>query len=254
MIHNGLTTRLTEERKKLRKWLDGVGKGSTLSSWLFEGVAHEKLLEGGDFSRRKLGENGLLTFAINPTIGTYERFASDFTLEMVFENIYEIPESQTFKSIDSFIYCRQSNLLLLFQITTSAHHPVNSAGLIELFARLEILDRVKEGTIAVQLFFVVPVGMGDNYKRQDLTHGKSHCTDLAHLEVDNIDNIGPKKKRKLNDLGISNCLDLISRHNVGDKSVSCVSAAVDKFKQQLTMLGDLSYLEQISQFVMELEE
>ena len=254
MIHNGLTTRLTEERKKLRKWLDGVGKGSTFSSWLFEGIAHEKLLEGGKFSYRKIGENGLFPLAINPTIGNYERFASNFTLEMVFENIYEIPDSQIFKSIDSFIYYRQSNLLLLFQITTSAHHPVNSAGLIELFSSLEIVNRVKEGTIVVQLIFVVPVGMGKNYKRQNLTHGKSHCTDLAHLQVDNIDNIGLKKKRKLNDLGISNCLDLISRHDIGDRDVSFVFAAVEKFKQQLTMLGDLSYLEQISQYVMELEE
>jgi hypothetical protein len=255
MIHNGLNTRLSEERKKLRKWLDGVGKGSTLSSWLFEGVAHEKLLEGGNFSYRKLNnECGLSPLKIDCTVGTYERFASDFTLEMVFENIYEIPESQNFKSIDSFIYSEQLNQLLLFQITTSIHHPVNSAGLIELFSRLKILDRVRESTIAVELIFVVPVGMGTNYKRQDLTHGKSHCTDLAYLQVDNIDNIGPKKKRKLDELGISNCLDLISRHDVGDERVSFVSAAVEKFKQQLTMLRDLSFLEQISQYVMELEE
>jgi hypothetical protein len=253
MIHNVLNTRLSEEREKLRKWLDGVGKGSALSSWLFEGVAHERLLKGGIFSYRELSESVWSTLEIVPTIGTYERFASDFTLEMVFENIYEIPKSQTFKSIDAFIHNRQLSQILLFQITTSARHPVNSAGLIEVFSKLEILDRVKEGTIAARLIFVVPVGMGEHYTRQDLTHGKSHCTDLANLQVNNIDNIGQRKKRKLEDLGICNCLDLITRHDRGDTRVSFVHAAVQKFKQQLAMLENVSYLERIPQYVMELD-
>jgi hypothetical protein len=49
MLKNRLDTKLSNERAKLMLWLDGAGKASIFSGWLFENFVHEVLLDGGNF-------------------------------------------------------------------------------------------------------------------------------------------------------------------------------------------------------------
>ena len=170
-IYDRLFVKLARERAKLMHWLEGAGKASSFYGWLFENLAHENLIKGGNFPYIQLKEQRQEgTLSVVPTIGHYQRFASNFTLEMVFQNVYQMPKSQSFKSIDSYIISNHG--LFLFQITTSSNHPVNCAGLVELFAKLELVEHIKQNPTFVQLIFVVPEGMGESFKRQKLTSGQ----------------------------------------------------------------------------------
>ncbi|CAK4650434.1 unnamed protein product, partial [Aphanomyces euteiches] len=181
-VYNQLAVKLSQERAKLMKWLDGAGKASTFNGWLFENLVHEKFLEGDTFKYAQLDEpKQEKSLTINKTMGHYERFATNFTLEMVFQNVYQIPISQTFKSIDSFIHL--DHTLLLFQITKSMNHPVDCAGLVELFAKLELVDKIKQNPRFAQLIFVVPQGMGGSYKNQQLISQNLRLEDLMGAGV-----------------------------------------------------------------------
>jgi hypothetical protein len=54
MLKSRLDKKLSNERAKLLRWLDGAGKASVFSGWLFENFVHEILLDGGDFQIRSL--------------------------------------------------------------------------------------------------------------------------------------------------------------------------------------------------------
>jgi len=49
---------------------------------------------------------------------------------------------------------------------------MNCAGLVELFANLGLVEKIKQNPRLVQLIFVVPKGMGVSFKRQKLTSGQ----------------------------------------------------------------------------------
>ncbi|CAK4240286.1 unnamed protein product [Aphanomyces euteiches] len=99
-IYNQLAVKFRQERAKLMKWLDDAGKASAFNGWLFENLVHDKFLAGGQFKYIQLDEQRQdILLTVDPTIGKYERFATNFTLQMAFQNAYQIPKSQTFKSI-----------------------------------------------------------------------------------------------------------------------------------------------------------
>ncbi len=51
---------LSNERGKLMRWLDGVGKASVFSGWLFENFVHAVLLDGRNFEIRSLEDSSIL--------------------------------------------------------------------------------------------------------------------------------------------------------------------------------------------------
>ncbi|KAH9123117.1 hypothetical protein AeMF1_005816, partial [Aphanomyces euteiches] len=249
-IYNQLAVKLRQERANLMKWLDGVGKVSALNGWLFENLVHDKFLAGGQFKYIQLDEQRQdILLTVDPTIGKYERFATNFTLQMAFQNAYQIPKSQTFKSIDSFILLDQT--LLLFQITTSVNHPVNCAGLVELFAKLELVDKIKETPSFAKLIFVVPQGMGDSYKQQQLISQNLPLKDLMAADVKCIAGIGPARRKKLHDKNIFTCSHLMAHFE--DPEVKHEFELLTKHINRLTLVCDLSYLNMIPQYVLEIE-
>jgi hypothetical protein len=248
-IYARLNTKLSQERAKLLYWLEGAGKASSFYGWLFENLAHENLINGGRFPytqlERRSQENILL---IAPTIGHYQRFTSSLTLEMVFQNVYQMPKSQSFKSIDSYILTNQ--MLYLFQITTSLNHPVNCAGLVELFVKLELEAKIKHNPRFVQLIFVVPGGMGKSYKRQKLTSGQVSIDNWMEVDVGIIPGIGLVREENLKMKGIYTCSELDARGE--DEGCRREFNCLQKFKTQVTLLKELSYLDQIPQYVLEM--
>jgi hypothetical protein len=249
-IYDRLFAKLSRERAKLMHWLEGAGKSSSFYGWLFENLVHEELIKGGKFPYIQLEEQRREEMLpVVPTVGHYQRFASNFTLEMVFKNVYQIPKSQSFKSIDSYILSK--NGLFLFQITTSSNHPVNCAGLVELFANLGLVEKIKQNPRLVQLIFVVPKGMGVSFKRQKLTSGQVLKENWMEADVRSIPGIGVVMEDNLKKEGIYKCSELNARGE--DEALRREFNCLKKFKSQVSLLKELSYLDQIPQYVLEIQ-
>jgi hypothetical protein len=257
MLKNRLDIKLSNERTKLFYWLEGAGRASAFAGWLFENYAHERFLKGGSFDIRSLSDPyETQSLEVGPNIGHYKEFENDLTLEMVFHNIYHMPKSQSFRSIDAFIK-RTDSSLLLFQITRSARHPINAAGLVELFYRLDMLDVIRERPSTALFIFVVPAGMGPNFKIQGFADedywGRVTSDNLEQLDVDIIPQIGTKKRKKLHELGIRNCAHLVDAYQKQSPDVSFVANAVAEYINQRQQLQNLSFLRKIPQYVLELD-
>ncbi|OQR89179.1 hypothetical protein THRCLA_22729 [Thraustotheca clavata] len=152
-LYNKLGLKFLKEREKLMLWLEGAGKASTFYGWLFENLAHEILIEGGVFKCTILEESDAMNerdLYIVPAVRRYDRFKNDFTLEKIFYNAYHIPISQTFLSIGPFYYSNE--VVTMFQITKSSNHPVNPAGLIDLFIKLRCLEVIRETPTLANLY------------------------------------------------------------------------------------------------------
>jgi hypothetical protein len=78
---------------------------------------------------------------------------------------------------------------------------VNCACLVELYAKLELVEQIKQNPTFVQLIFVVPEGMGESYKRQELICQDLHMMDWMTADVRRIPGIGPSRQQKLNEKG-----------------------------------------------------
>jgi hypothetical protein len=207
MLKNRLDKKLSNERAKLMHWLDGAGKASVFSGWLFENFVHEVLLDGGRFEIRSLEDFSVHTLPIDPTIDQYERFKPNFTLEEVFKNVYRIPEPSSQPSIDSYILTGAN--LILFQITRNPNHPISSAGLVVLFKRLNLLNGVRAKPVFAMIIFVVPKGLGSNFPKQSIVNlDVFSMDDIKDRECCIIHGIKQAKKRKLDDIGIRNCQEL----------------------------------------------
>ncbi|CAK5181390.1 unnamed protein product [Aphanomyces euteiches] len=247
-IFKRLRVKLDREREKLILWLDGAGKASTFQGWMLETLVNEKLITGGDFTYVQLDQQRQKqVLSVNPTIVHYERFETNFTLEMVFRNVYQMPTSQSSKSIDSYIL--STNRLFLFQITISNNHPVNSEGLVDFFAKLGLVNKIKQNPNFVQLIFVVPDGMRDTYSRQNLnSQDVPSMRDLMAADVVTIPRIGPVLRQKLNKKNIFTCSDL--NHHAQDPEVKYEFELLTKYIARLNLVSDLSYLDMIPQFVL----
>lgn len=186
------------------------------------------------------------------TIGKYERFKPNFSMEEVFKNVYRIPESSSQPSIDSYILTSQN--LKLFQITRNANHPISSAGLIDLFKRLDILNEVKVNPDFVVIMFVVPKGLGTNFSKQVISNLDVFSMDeVKNLLCSVIPGIKQVKKRKLEDIGIKNCQELITAYKNNDPNIGFVKENARKFIQGLESMQNLEFLSRIQQFVLEVD-
>jgi hypothetical protein len=157
---------LEHERSKLMHWLEGSGKASTFAGWLFENFVHEVLENGGKFTLRSLGfpNSESIQLLMGKQSGIYERFKEKLALDQIFRGIYHAPEASNLESVDSFIII--GNVLVLFQITRNASHPVAAEGIVDLLRKLDKLEEVKAGEMTVQLVFVVPIQMSATYRPQ----------------------------------------------------------------------------------------
>jgi hypothetical protein len=194
----------------------------------------------------------ILPLKVTKTIGQYKRFKPKFTLEEVFKNVYRIPESSSQPSIDSYI--RTSGKLILFQITRNLNHPISSAGLIDLFKRLDILTGVKENPAIAVIVFVVPKGLGTNFSKQNISNLEVFSmNDVNNRECSIIPGIKQAKKRKLEDIGIKNCQELIAAFHSSNPNISFVRENTRKFIEGLEYMQNLEFLSLIPQFVLELD-
>jgi hypothetical protein len=155
---------------------------------------------------------------VDQTIGQYARFKPSFTLEQIFKNVYRIPESSAQPSIDSYIITDGN--LILFQITRNVNHPISSAGLIDLFERLNLLNKTRANPSFAMLIFVVLKGLGSNFPKQSIANlDVFSMNDIKDQECCIIPGIKQAKKRKLDDIGIRNCQELIVAYNNSDPDI-----------------------------------
>ena len=147
-------------KEKLRTFIlsaRNIKEMGALRGQLFELLSHEILCRGGRFLTRKLTDRGT-----EPAV--LKEFESDLE-ERIFWSVDEIkhdiqqgrknyyrPNSDTFESIDSYIYPNK-----MFQITVSRGHDVKQDG---LRAIKEILDEDSE----INIYFVLPKDIFENFK------------------------------------------------------------------------------------------
>jgi len=252
LLAGRLKMRLDDFRQILMMWLDGSDKGSSIAGFFFELFVHERLSDGGQFEIRSLDDSSRSTIDINQTIGQYSRFNKSSIQDEIFEYIYRIPKASKFPSIDLFILTEKS--VLMFQITRSESHPVKSSGLVSLLQPLGQLNDEQENSLSAQLIFVVPKGMGDKYKRQDIEYLEELTgTDLGFVECEKIPGIGSKKNKKLKDLGIENCAQLIEAYNRGEEKVGFVRSAVENLISSRVNATKAEALRRIPQYVIEID-
>jgi hypothetical protein len=180
--------------------------------------------------------------------GIYERFKEKLALDQIFREIYHVPEASNLKSVDSFIII--GNVLVLFQITRNAYHPVAAEGIVDLMRKLDKLKEMKAGEMTVQLVFVVPIQMSATYRPQPVENQDVFNLSFEDLRASDcrvVPNIAEKKKRKLNDLGISNVGELM---DADATTTSFVRSAVDKLKLDLLAMQELTFLSSMKQFVL----
>jgi hypothetical protein len=80
------------------------------------------------------------------------------------------------------------------------NHPISSAGLIDLFKRLDILTGVKENPSIAVIVFVVPKGLGTNFSKQNISNLEVFSmNDIKDRECSIIPGFKQAKKRKLED-------------------------------------------------------
>jgi nucleotidyltransferase/DNA polymerase involved in DNA repair len=103
-----------------------------------------------------------------------------------------------------------------------------------------------------QLIFVVSKGMGDNFRSQDIEFSEKWIgKDMGKIDCIEIPGIGKKKRKKLSNLGIENCAQLIEAYNRQDEDVKFVQSSVKTWIDDMEKGVDNEFLEHIPQYVME---
>jgi hypothetical protein len=158
MMKEKLDKDLDHERVKLMHWLDGIGKTSTFSDWLFENFVHELLQKGGKFKRRRLAVNpeAVPDLTLVEETGIYKRFKEKMAFDQIFREIYHTPRIANLQSVDSFCYFASLGILIMFQITRNVTHPVASEGIVTLLKKLELLEDVKKAKLLFSLCLLYP--------------------------------------------------------------------------------------------------
>jgi len=229
-VQERLNKKLEVDRQSLMSWLDGTSKSAAFLGWLFEGYAHEKILEGIDLPLRGLNPQATeKSITIAQTNGEYTKFRMA-DLEQIFEEAYRQPGSSTLRSVDSY-YMTKTGILWLFQMTRNVNHQINVEGILELLEKLGKL----EDTRNVNLVFVVPKNVGENFPVQTFKQIDVYVPNVSDevlraLDVDKIPKIKDYKKRKLNEVGITNIGQLLDAKDQDPNRVSLVQNALAEFE------------------------
>lgn len=89
------------------------------------------------------------------------------TIDVIFLEKKDVPEDHEVTEKEAAQ--RNSNhTLLLFQIADSRTHDVNASEIINVLAKLGLLEEVNNDPTRVALVFVVPKNLVDDYKRQKI--------------------------------------------------------------------------------------
>jgi hypothetical protein len=177
--------------------------------------------------------DSVVELTLSKTIDGIERFSSNFTFEDVIENAYRIPENSSLPSIDS--YMTTDSMLLMFQITVQERHPVKASGLIDLLNRLNKLELVKSNPEIAKIIFVVPSGIGSTYRMQKIAYGDANCINLERFDCSHVSGIGPATMKKLGDLNIRNCKELMSAFKRGDERLRFLNQVLENFSNMLAL-------------------
>jgi len=157
-VAEGVMNRLTEINKQallefVKSSVD-VNEYSTLRGVIFERLAHRKLLNGGKFKYRVLGEDECGTY----TMPKMEKLLfSD--INGIEADKYCIPTQMNNKSFDAFISPKE-----FFQMTIAKKHPIIKSGLEKYIDKKSNSD--------IDFYFVVPSSIFTNYKEQPLHSSK----------------------------------------------------------------------------------
>jgi hypothetical protein len=127
----------------------------------FEQVVHRMFRKGGTFFARSL-ESDQLEYEI--TLKSQNEILKFSKVEMIENNKYYQPDSQTFPAIDSIIAPNY-----LFQMTIATNHPIKLSGLKAVEEKL-----AEKGPI--YYFFVVPSKLSDGYIKQDIVVSQTSQT------------------------------------------------------------------------------
>lgn len=229
-MHESLNERLDADSKKLMTWLEGHGKPAAFLGWLFEGYAHEKLLEGVDLPMKGLNVQATASsLKLDETVGNYTKFKLA-DVERIFEDAYRNPGSSTLRSVDSY-YLTNSGVLWLFQMTRNVDHKINAEGILELLEKLGKLDDMD----SVNLVFVVPFDVSERFPEQSFKLLDVFRQDLTDEEVNNLTcgkmpGIKDSRKRKLNEAGLDTIGDLLHAMTETPSKVSSVRSYLRDFE------------------------
>jgi hypothetical protein len=252
MLGDRLIKRLNDERKKLVDWLEGIGKESLFSAWLFETFVHYCLSDGGRFDLRSLADSSITTVEINQTIGQYSRLSTNIALADVFKNGHQMPESSNQLSVDSYMMVGAT--IMMFKFTRNEKHPVKSSGLIAFLDSLNQLKAVRTNPSVAKLIFVVPKSMGNNFQTQDITFMEELVgEDLQTMVCTEVHGIGKGKSKKLKKFGIHNCVELIDAYSRDDTDIEFVKNEVRTLTELLGKRNEVGFLLQIPQYVFEVD-
>ena len=251
-VYSRLETKLDSDREKLIRWLEGAGKSGTFVGWLFEALAHEKLLDGATFDARNILTGKVTPLQVRKTVGNYTRFKAGIPMEQLFEDVYRIPMDADLRSIDGY-YIGGNGVLWLVQITRNVNHEVNSLGIIKLLKDLGVLDSFVEGASKVNLLFIIPLELVKKFPEQTFWSPSAFKANLSDADVlqmhcDAIPNIKTSKKRKLHEIGIRTVEDVFRAKASNPQILSFVKSAVTEFSKQFELRGHLIAVEAIEQY------
>ena len=191
------------------------------------------------------------TIDIDRTIGQYSGFSMDHN-EEVFTNIHQISIASNFPSIDSYILTEKS--IIMFQSTLRQIHPVNSSELLKFLQSMQLLNSVRANTMAAQLIFVVPKGLGENFRSQDIEGLEIWSgNELNNAACTKFPGIGDKTKKLLLALNIKTIADLLEAYHCKNKDVEFVKSKVRKWIDDMEKRVDNEFLRNIPQYVIEFD-
>ena len=252
-VQERFNKKLRVDQQSLMGWLSGSSKSAAFLGWLFEGYAHETLLEGSNLPLKSLNAQSTEdSIKIAKTIGEYTKFRMA-KLEQIFEEDYRQPESDTLRSVDSY-FLTEAGVLWLFQMTRNINHQINVEGLLELLETLGKLQDLQN----VNLVFVVPKDVGSKFPAQTFKQWEVFGPGLSdeqmrELDVDKIPRIASYKKRKLNDDGITKIGELLDVKNTDPSRVSLVRSALAEFETNRQRHHYRQAILNLKQYCMELD-
>jgi hypothetical protein len=253
LIHKQLQQSLNSQRQNLMIWLESAGKASAFYGWLLNNFVHEKLLKGGRFDMISLDDEQRNTdqLVLEPTVGSYKRFKFTVPLEEALLRDYQMPDSSTAQSIDSYYKSISSDDIVIFQITRNMNHDMDLEGIIALLDFLNLTEKVRADPTCAKIVFMVPWDMHNKFQRQRITkHPIFEGMTLDQVRTNDcamVPAIKNQMKKKLNEKGINNIGLLLDASNTD--CITFVQHVVDKFSLNLKKFENAEFVERIPQYV-----
>lgn len=210
--------KLTDNKKqRFIRMLAGVSEAGALRGYFFEARAHQILGCGlvTIYARPLDTDSGTEREEIKiDCSGSSEPnyFSYPPSPGCIPEGAYNVPTTKTLPAIDAFYLPKtlsedrekkqtaqewsQLERLLLFQMTVSMHHPVKASALVDVLAKLGLLDIVQSNPSRAALVFVVSTENEARFERQPIVGV------AAEGPVEWISGVEPKRATELRAQGV----------------------------------------------------